>query len=170
MRRPRPAPFQRLAALSLTLPLAVAFAACSDSGTNPALPFDEVVWAPALGIDPADFTELSTGVWIRDDQGGSGAEAANGSRVRTHYRGFVPDGTRFDSSLDPAPRDPLDWVIGAGTLVRGFELGTRGMRAGGVRTVLIPPFLGYGSRPPAGSAIPPNAWLIFEIHLLEIVG
>ncbi len=163
---PRTLPL-RLACLLL---LAGSAWACSSSPTNPALPFDQVEWAPSLGINPADFTERSTGVWIRDDQVGEGSTAvAQGSRIRAHYRGFLPNGTRFDSSLDDPDRDPLNVIVGAGQLIRGFELGAVGMLPGGVRTVLIPPFLGYGSRPPSGSPIPSNAWLVFEIHLVEIV-
>ncbi len=161
---------RRFAAPLFALVLAAGVAsACSDSGTNPVLRFEEVRWAPSLGIDPADFTELPAGVWIRDDQPGSGPQAADGNQVRTHYRGFLSNGTRFDSSLDPEPGTPLNFVLGAGQMIRGFELGTRGMQVGATRTVLIPPFLGYGRNPPPGGAIPPNAWLVFEIRLVEIV-
>jgi FKBP-type peptidyl-prolyl cis-trans isomerase FkpA len=164
----RPASMRISAAPLLCLPLILGLAGCSDSGTNPALPFEEVEWAPSLGIDPADFTELATGVWIRDDQVGSGPGAANGNLLFTHYRGYLANGTRFDSSLDPVPGDPIDFVLGAGRMIRGFELGARGMQVGGTRMVLIPPFLGYGANPPAGSPIPRNAWLVFEIQLVEI--
>ncbi len=148
----------------------VILAGCGDSPLEPPLRFEEVQWAPSLGIDPADFTELTTGVWIRDDQVGSGTAAADGLRAQMHYRGFLPNGTRFDSSLDTPGRGPLDVLLGATPrqLIRGFELGARGMRPGGVRTVLIPPFLGYGANPPQGSAIPRNSWLVFEIHLLGV--
>jgi FKBP-type peptidyl-prolyl cis-trans isomerase len=144
-------------------------AGCSDSPTYPVVPFAEVQWASSLGIDPADFTELTSGVWVRDDTEGTGPTAGVGNRVRTHYRGFLANGTRFDSSLDVSGRAPLTFTLGSGEMIQGFDLGARGMQVGGVRTVLIPSFLGYGSRPPAGSSIPPNAWLVFEIHLVDIV-
>jgi hypothetical protein len=149
----------------------LALTACGDSPLAPPLRFEEVQWAASLGINPGDFTELPTGVWIRDDQVGAGTAAADGLRARMDYRGFLPNGTRFDSSLDTPGREPLNVLLGASPrqLIRGFELGARGMRPGGVRTVLIPPFLGYGVNPPPGSVIPPNSWLVFEIHLLEVM-
>jgi peptidylprolyl isomerase len=159
-------------ALTRILPagiLLVLLGGCSDSPTFPVLSFEEVQWAPSLGIDPADFTELPSGIWVRDDQQGTGAAVSVGNDIRTHYRGFLTDGRRFDSSLDGSGRAPLAFTVGSGQMIQGFDLGARGMQAGGVRTVLLPSFLGYGSRPPPGSSIPPNAWLVFEIHLVEIV-
>ncbi|CAN5659817.1 FKBP-type peptidyl-prolyl cis-trans isomerase [soil metagenome] len=158
--------------MNRTLPALVALivlGGCSDSPTFPVLPFEEVQWAPSLGIDPADFSELTSGIWVRTDEEGSGPTAAVGNRIRTHYQGFLANGTRFDSSLEVPGTEPLDFTLGEGEMIQGFDLGARGMQVGGVRTVLIPSFLGYGARPPAGSPIPPNAWLVFEIHLVEIV-
>jgi FKBP-type peptidyl-prolyl cis-trans isomerase FkpA len=140
---------------------------CSDSSTNPALSFEDVQWASSLGIDPADFTELPAGVWIREDTEGTGPVASDGVQVRMHYRGFLPNGTRFDSSLDEPGREPLGFAVGSPNLIPGFSLGARGMRQGGVRTVLIPPFLGYGVR--GQGPIPPNSWLVFELHLVQVV-
>jgi len=137
-----------------------------DDPTGP-LRFDQVNWSASLDVTPSRFQELPTGVWVLDRQEGSGPAASPGNRVRTHYRGWIPDGTRFDSSLDPVS-EPLSFVLGGGQMIPGFDYGVRGMRVGGVRTVLIPPFLGYGARPPGGSGIPANSWLVFEIHLVEI--
>jgi len=159
-------------ALNRVLPVGLALlllGGCSDSPTFPVLPFEEVQWAPSLGIDPADFSELPSGIWVRTDTEGTGPAVGVGNRIRTHYRGFLSDGTRFDSSLDVSGAPPLTFTLGSGQMIQGFDLGARGMQVGGVRTVLIPSFLGYGSRPPPGSSIPPNAWLVFEIHLVEIV-
>ena len=157
-------PVVRLLTLTTTLVLA---GGCSDSATNPALSFDQVRWAPSLGIDPADFTELPAGVWIRDDTVGTGPAVTDGSQILMHYRGFLPNGSRFDSSLDEPGRVPLDFNVGSPTLIPGFSLGVRGMRQGGVRTVLIPPFLGYGVR--GQGPIPPNSWLVFELHLVQFL-
>jgi FKBP-type peptidyl-prolyl cis-trans isomerase len=143
-------------------------AGCSDSGVEPVLRFEEVRWDASLGINPAQFTELSTGVWIRDDEVGGGATAANGDRLRTHYTGWLANGTLFDTSLEGASPTPITFVLGARQMIRGYELASAGMRVGGTRTVLIPPYLGYGSSPPPGGAIPRNAWLVFRIQLVEL--
>jgi FKBP-type peptidyl-prolyl cis-trans isomerase len=142
----------------------------SCGGTDPSGPlrFEDVNWSVSLNVNPAQFQELSTGIWVLDRQAGDGPTVAAGSRVRTHYRGWLPDGFRFDSSLDPM-RDPLSFTVGAGQMIPGFDYGVRGMRPGGVRTVLIPPYLGYGARPPGGSGIPANSWLVFEIQLVDIL-
>jgi len=62
---------------------------------------------------------------------------------------------------------PLTFQIGSGNVIQGWSIGIAGMRADGRRNLLIPPHLGYGA---AGSPpdIPPNAPLIFEVHLLGI--
>jgi FKBP-type peptidyl-prolyl cis-trans isomerase len=139
-----------------------------DEGPSGPLTFEEVRWDASLNINSAQFQELPTGVWILDRQLGEGSLANPGNVVRTHYRGWIPSGTRFDSSLDTPGRTPLQFSVGGGQMIPGFDYGVRGMRPGGIRTVLIPPFLGYGARPPGGSGIPANSWLIFEIHLVEI--
>jgi FKBP-type peptidyl-prolyl cis-trans isomerase FkpA len=166
-RRPsRPGPVSPAVRL-LVAPLLLILAGCLDDPDWPVLAFEEVEWAPSLGISPSAFTELPAGIWIRDDEEGSGEPVVPGALVRTHYRGFFPDGHRFDSSMEPTPRPPLEFTVGAGQMINGFDWGVRGMRPGGIRTVLIPPYLGYGARPPQGSTIHPNAWLVFEIHLRE---
>ena len=75
-------------------------------------------------------------------------------------------GEKFDSSLDR--REPFNFVLGVGQVIKGWDDGFDGMKIGGSRTILIPSEMGYGSRG-AGGAIPPNADLIFEVELLEIL-
>jgi FKBP-type peptidyl-prolyl cis-trans isomerase FkpA len=105
-----------------------------------------------------------------DLRAGTGAQAQTGNAVTVHYTGWLYSqtaadnkGQQFDSSVG---RPPLDFVIGAGRLIRGFEQGVVGMRVGGLRRVVIPPDLGYGST--GNGPIPPNATLIFEIELLSV--
>jgi FKBP-type peptidyl-prolyl cis-trans isomerase len=95
---------------------------------------------------------------------GSGAEAKMGDLVSVDYTGSLQDGTVFDSSR---PRGkPLQFRLGANQVIKGFERGIVGMKAGGVRRITIPPELGYGKKgvPPA---VPPNATLIFEVELIS---
>ena len=98
---------------------------------------------------------------------GTGPTAVSGSRVSTLYAGWLYDtGKPFGkgAQFDPGP-GPLNFVIGSGTLVKGFEQGVIGMQVGGQRRVIIPPELAYGSSTPNPATIPPNATLVFEITL-----
>jgi FKBP-type peptidyl-prolyl cis-trans isomerase FkpA len=98
---------------------------------------------------------------------GTGAAAATGNRVTTLYAGWLYDTGKPNgkgAQFDPGP-GPLNFVIGSGTLVRGFEQGVIGMQVGGQRRVIIPPELAYGSSTPNPATIPPNATLVFEITL-----
>jgi FKBP-type peptidyl-prolyl cis-trans isomerase FkpA len=130
--------------------------------------------AAGCGSSSTSATTLpptSVGVFTTTDLVlGTGATAATGSRATTTYAGWLYDtgkpngkGTQFD----PGP-GPLNFVIGAGTLVRGFEQGVIGMKVGGQRRVIIPPELAYGSSTPDASRIPPNATLVFEITLTAV--
>ena len=110
---------------------------------------------------------------IEDIKVGEGREAEKGLTISVHYTGWIYDsikndkkGDKFDSSLDR--REPFTFVLGVGQVIKGWDDGFDGMKIGGSRTILIPSEMGYGSRG-AGNAIPPNADLIFEVELLEIL-
>ena len=102
---------------------------------------------------------------ITIDQEGFGDSAEIGMSVSVHYIGKLEDGTEFDSSI---PRgQPFTFTLGAGQVIKGWDLGVEGMKIGEKRSLVIPPHLGYGIRG-AGATIPPNATLIFDIELLEV--
>ena len=125
-----------------------------------------VTVAPSLGLDPAEMERTASGLLIRTAREGEGRPAREGDTVVVHYTGWLADGTRLESSHDRGT--PLVVELGPGSrLVTGWDEGLRGMRVGGLRTLLIPPELGYG-RAGAGATIPPNAWLVFEVELLEL--
>lgn len=106
------------------------------------------------------------GLIIDDVVVGDGAEALAGQSVSVHYSGWLSDGTKFDSSKDR--NDPFEFDLGGGNVIAGWDQGVPGMKIGGTRKLTIPPQLGYGARG-AGGVIPPNATLVFEIDLLEIL-
>jgi FKBP-type peptidyl-prolyl cis-trans isomerase FkpA len=109
-------------------------------------------------------TTLS-GLAYEDLAEGTGAAAKSGDKVSVHYTGWLTNGTKFDSSHDR--RSPFDFKLGAGQVIKGWDEGVAGMKVGGKRKLTIPANLGYGSRG-AGSVIPPNAELVFEVELLKI--
>ena len=102
---------------------------------------------------------------IEDIIVGQGAEAVKYSIITINYTGWLEDGTKFDSSLNPG-REPLRFTLGAGQMIQGFDQGILGMKVGGKRKLTIPPNLGYGSQDKG--IIPPNSTLIFELDLLIV--
>lgn len=105
------------------------------------------------------------GLKIEDTKKGTGDEVKDGDLVSMHYTGYLTDGTKFDSSLD---RDePFECRIGAGYVIKGWDMGIPGMKVGGKRKLIIPPELGYG-RYGVDPDIPGDATLIFEVELLKI--
>lgn len=114
-------------------------------------------------------TEVSEGgveeLEIEDLLKGVGDEAKEGDSVSVHYLGTLTDGTKFDSSYDRG--DPFTFTLGAGDVIKGWDIGVNGMRVGGKRKLTIPPDLAYGEAG-AGELIPPNATLVFEVELLKV--
>jgi FKBP-type peptidyl-prolyl cis-trans isomerase FkpA len=107
-----------------------------------------------------------------DRTAGSGTVARDGDVVQVNYTGWLYDagardhrGKEFDSSLDGG--EPIDFTLGAGEVIQGWDLGIRGMRVGGKRTLIIPARLAYGNRG-AGDAVPPGAALVFDVELVGV--
>ncbi|HCU06947.1 MAG TPA: peptidylprolyl isomerase [Holosporales bacterium] len=97
---------------------------------------------------------------------GAGKTAKKKDTLLMHYSGRLEDGTKFDSSYDRG--QPLQFDLGVGQVIKGWDEGIEGMKVGGKRTLKIPSEMGYGSRG-AGSVIPPHANLIFDIELVDVI-
>lgn len=129
--------------------------------------------ATAEGTEAASTTGASPAVEalvVTDTLVGAGEEALGGSTVQVHYTGWLLDrerpnlhGRKFDSSQG---KQPISFVLGTGHVIKGWDQGLAGMRVGGKRTLVIPAVLAYGKRG-AGSSIPPDAPLIFDVELVS---
>lgn len=95
---------------------------------------------------------------------GIGDEAKNGDVVSVHYTGIFEDGTKFDSSVDRG--QPFEFTLGAGMVIKGWDVGVIGMKIGEKRKLYIPYQFAYGEN--GYGPIPPQANLIFDVELLEI--
>jgi len=112
--------------------------------------------------NPVVTTE--SGLQYIDVAEGSGAAARAGNTVTVQYTGWLVNGGKFDSSFDHG--QPFSFPLGMGRVIRGWDEGVAGMKPGGVRKLIIPSQLGYGSRG-APPLIPPDATLIFEVELVS---
>jgi FKBP-type peptidyl-prolyl cis-trans isomerase FkpA len=119
-----------------------------------------------MGCNEGNTEEMENGLIIEDLVVGEGAEAQDYNKVVVNYTGSLEDGSVFDSSLNPG-RGPFTFTLGVGSVIKGWDLGVKGMKVGGKRKLTIPPELGYGDQG-AGGLIPPGATLIFEVDLLEV--
>lgn len=115
------------------------------------------------------MTATPSGLQFEDTLVGSGAAPSAGQTCVMHYTGWLwvdgAKGAKFDSSHDR--RQPFEFPIGRGRVIKGWDEGVASMLVGGKRTLLIPPELGYGARG-AGAVIPPGATLLFEVELLSL--
>ncbi|HRQ32851.1 MAG TPA: FKBP-type peptidyl-prolyl cis-trans isomerase [Anaerolineales bacterium] len=96
---------------------------------------------------------------------GAGAQAMAGKTVSVHYTGKLQNGKVFDSSISRG--QPIEFTLGKGMVIKGWDEGIALMKAGGKAQLIIPPHLGYGERG-AGGVIPPNATLIFDVELVSV--
>ena len=103
---------------------------------------------------------------ITDLTVGDGEEATPGRQVRVHYVGVAfSTGEEFDASYNRGA--PLDFPLGAGRVIAGWDTGVTGMKVGGRRKLVIPPHLAYGERG-AGGVIGPGETLIFVVDLVDV--
>jgi len=104
------------------------------------------------------------GFAVQDEKIGTGEVAQAGSLVTVHYTGKLQStGAVFDSSIG---KNPIQFVLGQGVVIPGWEQGLQGMKVGGKRILIIPPGLGYGAV--ANGPIPASSTLVFEVELVGV--
>jgi peptidylprolyl isomerase len=142
----------KLPATFLIVSLAL-LGSCSGGNHYPGIATDKGVTTSASGLRYIDIQE------------GTGVSPGRGDIAVVHYTGFLMDSTKFDSSVDR--NEPLEFPVGVGQVIKGWDEGLMTMKTGGTRKLIIPAHLGYGDRGWPGT-IPPGAELVFDIQLLEV--
>lgn len=118
----------------------------------------------ALSLTATATTAHAADLDTADTETGEGRAAEAGDTVAVHYEGRLTDGTVFDSSYDRG--QPIVFSLGAGQVIRGWDMGIEGMTIGDKRTLTIPPELGYGNK--AVGSIPAGSTLVFDVELVDI--
>jgi len=155
----------RITALVVVLVLALVVCGCKSQQPEEAKEVDAVDAARKSGTPTGnEVVTMDSGLEYIDVKVGEGAEAKAGQTVSVHYTGWLVDGSKFDSSVDRG--QPFEFPLGGGSVIKGWDEGVAGMKIGGVRKLIIPSDLGYGSR--GAGLIPPNSTLIFEVELLGV--
>jgi FKBP-type peptidyl-prolyl cis-trans isomerase len=115
-------------------------------------------------MDQQELITLPSGLAYQDLEVGTGEMVKNGDIVIAHYTGMLEDGKVFDSSKGG---DPFATEIGVGQVIKGWDEGIPGMKAGGRRKLIIPAHLAYGEMALPG--IPANSTLVFEVEVVEVM-
>ena len=123
---------------------------------------DTVQFAAELEVDLETSKRVARGLYFRDLITGTGRTAHRGDEVTVRYGGRLADGRSFTAPEEP----PATFKLGAGTVIQGWERGLSGMRVGGLRQLVIAPYLGYGSK--GAGLIPANAVLVFDVELVSV--
>jgi len=123
---------------------------------KPAVPFE---------VKDLDTVRMQSGLRFIKIESGNGVKAQQGKYVSVHYTGYLLDGKKFDSSVERG--EPLEFQLGRGMVIKGWEEGIELMHVGDKMRFIIPSELAYGETGAPG-AIPPNATLIFDCELVDV--
>lgn len=144
--------------------LAAAATACgADDANVPSNPATET-FAPVTGVTIANMQSTTSGLYVQDLTVGSGLQAISGRLLNVLYTGWLTTGQVFDSNITPPG---IQFTLGRGSVIAGWDLGLVGMRPGGKRKLVIASPLGYGSE--GQGKIGKNQTLVFDVTLLSVV-
>jgi peptidylprolyl isomerase len=123
----------------------------------------------AAHFEPNDFSQYEkykneSAALYQDFQPGTGPAAVAGKTLMVNYRGWLTNGQEFDESYKSGK--PFTFVLGAGSVIPGWEQSITGMKVGGKRRLVIPPVVGYGQK--GMGPIPPDAVLVFDVELVAV--
>ncbi len=122
---------------------------------------ETTAFADSLNIVLLAMTKLPTGIYYRDIEEGTGVPAMPGREVLMTYIAYLPDGREVDRTA-PGAR-PLAFKVGDGQVIRGWDLGVRGMKTGGTRQLVVPSRFAYGNR--EVGRVPANSVMVFLVRL-----
>jgi len=126
-------------------------------------------------------TPTASGMYFISEKKGSGKAAAANKKVRVNYAGMLLDGTYFDTSMEDlakeqgmyderrAPYKPIEFTLGQGQVIPGWDEGISMMKEGGKAKLIIPSNLAYGANPRPGGVIKPFSTLVFNVELVEVI-
>ena len=145
-----------LARVFLSLALATATPACGGGSDSPTSPSSTL---PPTGTAAYSQTDLRVG---------TGTEVLSGQTVTVIYTGWLYSNTAAENkgTVFNGPNQRAQFSLAS--VIAGWQRGIPGMRIGGIRRLVIPPELAYGSSTPNAAVIPPNATLLFEVELVSI--
>jgi FKBP-type peptidyl-prolyl cis-trans isomerase FkpA len=122
---------------------------------------ERTVFADELNVVLLAMTRLPTGIYYRDLETGKGSSAQPGREVLVTYIAYLANGKEIDRTA-PGAR-PLRFKLGDGVVIRGWDLGVRGMKVGGTRQLVVPSRFAYGAR--GNANVPPNSVMVFVMRL-----
>jgi FKBP-type peptidyl-prolyl cis-trans isomerase FkpA len=114
--------------------------------------------------------KTASGAWVQIINPGTGNPIDSGKFVSVNYTGTSFSGKKFDSNIDSAfgHVQPLQFIVGSGQMIKGFDEGVRFMKLGGTAKVYVPSMLGYGGNPDPRSGIKPFEHLIFDLTVTDV--
>ncbi len=119
-----------------------------------------------LNNNNIDASQAPSGLFYTKENEGTGAAVTKGKKVKVHYTGkLMANGKKFDSSRDRG--EPIEFEVGKGQVIQGWEKGLTHFKKGGKGTLYIPSPLAYGSKG-AGDMIPADAILIFDVEVVDV--